>query len=84
MNSFAFWTAPRITPLRKTRKRDCEQSSSPERISASSTPRLKARVAIVDSSSSVVMWVISAKFLTNPQASPSGVSDGQRIPNCEG
>lgn len=34
------------------------------------------------SSSSVVTWVIRAKFLTSPQASPSGVSHGQSIPHC--
>lgn len=35
------------------------------------------------SSSSVVMWVIRARFFTRPQASPSGVSAGQSIPHCE-
>lgn len=34
------------------------------------------------SSSSVVTWVIRARFLTSPQASPSGVSHGQSIPHC--
>lgn len=34
------------------------------------------------SSSSVVTWVINARFLVNPQASPSGVSHGQSIPHC--
>ena len=36
------------------------------------------------SSSSVVMWVIRARFLTRPQASPSGVSAGHSIPHCDG
>lgn len=34
------------------------------------------------SSSSVVTCVISARFFTNPQASPSGVSQGHNIPHC--
>ena len=33
---------------------------------------------------SVVMWVIRARFLTRPQLSPSGVSLGQSMPHCEG
>lgn len=45
---------------------------------------LKAHVLMGISSASVVMWVINAKFLTRPQASPSGVSDGQSIPHCDG
>ncbi|KAH3680669.1 hypothetical protein WICPIJ_008181 [Wickerhamomyces pijperi] len=39
---------------------------------------------IGSSSSSVVMCVIKAKFLTKPQASPSGVSEVHNIPNWEG
>lgn len=35
------------------------------------------------SSQSVVMWVIKAKFLTRPHASPSGVSDGHNMPHWE-
>ena len=34
------------------------------------------------SSSSVVTWAINAKFFTNPQDSPTGVSHGQSIPHC--
>lgn len=33
---------------------------------------------------SVVMWVMRARFLTSPQASPSGVSAGQSIPHWDG
>jgi hypothetical protein len=33
---------------------------------------------------SVVMWVMRARFLTRPQLSPSGVSLGQSIPHWEG
>ncbi len=32
----------------------------------------------------MVICVIKAKFLTNPHASPSGVSEVHNIPNCEG
>ena len=47
-------------------------------------PNAKTSFFTGASSSSVVICVIRARFLTRPQASPSGVSDGQSIPNCEG
>lgn len=34
------------------------------------------------SSWSVVTWVISARFFTSPQDSPSGVSQGHSMPHC--
>ena len=46
-----------------------------------STPRLKEISIIGPSSSSVVIWVIRARFFTRPHASPSGVSEGHNIPN---
>jgi hypothetical protein len=49
-----------------------------------STPSMKARRMIGPSGTSVVICVISAKFLTNPQASPSGVSLGHNIPHWLG
>jgi len=48
-----------------------------------STPRLKAIRRIGSSSSSVVMWVRSARFFTSPQDSPSGVSEGHNIPHWD-
>ena len=49
-----------------------------------STPSIKASLMIGSSSTSVVMCVINARFFTNPQASPSGVSLGQSIPHWLG
>lgn len=49
-----------------------------------STPRRVINFNSGSSSTSVVICVISAKFFTNPQASPSGVSLGQSIPHWLG
>mmetsp|Transcript_55787 Transcript_55787/g.132416 ORF Transcript_55787/g.132416 Transcript_55787/m.132416 type:complete len:206 (-) Transcript_55787:1386-2003(-) len=78
------WT-PRIRPLRNTRYSSppCV-TSSPESMVMSSTPSEKQRRSIGASSSSVVTCVISARFLTRPHDSPSGVSAGQSIPHWEG
>lgn len=45
---------------------------------------MKASRMIGSSSTSVVIWVIRARFLTRPQASPSGVSLGQSTPHWLG
>lgn len=45
---------------------------------------MNATLTIGSSSTSVVMWVMSAKFLTSPHASPSGVSLGHSIPHWLG
>lgn len=49
-----------------------------------STPSMNAKWIIGSSSTSVVMWVISARFFTSPHASPSGVSLGQSTPHWLG
>mmetsp|Transcript_21416 Transcript_21416/g.68394 ORF Transcript_21416/g.68394 Transcript_21416/m.68394 type:complete len:360 (+) Transcript_21416:50-1129(+) len=75
---------PRISPLRNTRCAPRVYRSSAQSKCKSSTPRLKQRRRIGSSSSSVVTWAERARFLTSPHASPSGVSDGQSMPHCEG
>lgn len=57
----------------------CQRKETEE--DAPSTPIKKHIFQIGSSSTSVVICVMSAKFLTNPQASPSGVSLGQSIPH---
>ena len=42
---------------------------------------LSSKSASSFSSWSVVTWVMRAKFFTSPQASPSGVSQGQSMPH---
>ena len=59
-------------------------SSERAAVAAPSTPIKKHMFQIGSSSTSVVMWVMSAKFLTRPHASPSGVSLGQSMPHCDG
>mmetsp|Transcript_28999 Transcript_28999/g.72326 ORF Transcript_28999/g.72326 Transcript_28999/m.72326 type:complete len:211 (-) Transcript_28999:108-740(-) len=76
--------SPRISPFKKTRCPQLEYTSSAHSICMSSTPRLKHSLRIGSSSSSVVTCVDSARFLTSPHASPSGVSEGQSIPHCDG
>lgn len=51
---------------------------------AGSTPSRKARRVRGPSSSSVVTWVMRARFLTRPQLSPSGVSAGHSMPHWLG
>src|SRR5438105_700673 len=51
---------------------------------APSTPSMNASLTIGVSSTSVVICVMSARFLTRPHASPSGVSEGQSMPHCDG
>lgn len=46
-----------------------------------STPNMNASRIIGSSSISVVMWVMRARFFTNPHASPSGVSLGHNMPH---
>jgi hypothetical protein len=49
--------------------------------SVPSTPRRYAIFVTASSGTSVVIWVMRARFLTSPHASPSGVSLGQSIPH---
>mmetsp|Transcript_9841 Transcript_9841/g.30835 ORF Transcript_9841/g.30835 Transcript_9841/m.30835 type:complete len:339 (-) Transcript_9841:1235-2251(-) len=78
------WWRPRMDPLRKTSAPVSECSSSPPTRLRSCTPRLRQSAATGLGSSSVVTCVISARFLTRPQLSPSGVSLGHSMPHCEG
>ena len=71
-------------PFRKIRQCLGECSSSPVIKDASSIPRSMASFRMGYSGVSVVTCVVSAKFLTRPQDSPSGVSDGQSMPQWEG
>lgn len=48
---------------------------------APSTPSISAILMMGSSSTSVVICVIKARFLTSPHASPSGVSLGHNIPH---
>ncbi len=50
----------------------------------SSIPRSSDSLCSGCEERSVVTCVSSAKFFTSPQLSPSGVSEGQSIPHCEG
>lgn len=61
-----------------------ENSSSPDSRPGSSIPKSIEILNRGCSGVSVVTWVVRAKFFTSPQASPSGVSEGQSIPHCEG
>mmetsp|Transcript_34960 Transcript_34960/g.87210 ORF Transcript_34960/g.87210 Transcript_34960/m.87210 type:complete len:276 (-) Transcript_34960:1173-2000(-) len=76
---------PSSMPLMNTSvQRLSVPKSKPASRCTSSTPKLSASRLIGASSSSVVTCVVSAKFLTRPHASPSGVSDGQSMPHCDG
>mmetsp|Transcript_33124 Transcript_33124/g.78562 ORF Transcript_33124/g.78562 Transcript_33124/m.78562 type:complete len:283 (+) Transcript_33124:1479-2327(+) len=75
---------PISVPFRNTMALLRSWSSAPLTSVDASTPSAKASCAIGPSSSSVVMCVISARFLTSPQASPSGVSAGHSMPHWLG
>lgn len=83
-NFIAFLCIPTGWPLRKIKQCLGECSSSPVIKEASSIPRSIASFRMGCSGVSVVTCVVRAKFLTRPQDSPSGVSDGQSIPQWEG
>ena len=57
---------------------------SPETKPTSSRPKCTHILMMGISESSVVTWASKARFFTKPQDSPSGVSEGQIIPQWEG
>mmetsp|Transcript_29596 Transcript_29596/g.95621 ORF Transcript_29596/g.95621 Transcript_29596/m.95621 type:complete len:281 (-) Transcript_29596:1245-2087(-) len=75
---------PRMSPFKKTRCPPRVCRSSAQSRWRSSTPRLKQSRRMGASSSSVVTWAESARFLTSPHASPSGVSLGHSMPHWDG
>mmetsp|Transcript_34578 Transcript_34578/g.97517 ORF Transcript_34578/g.97517 Transcript_34578/m.97517 type:complete len:204 (-) Transcript_34578:560-1171(-) len=83
-NRAAWRCSPRMDPLRNTREAPGWWSSWAVTKPMGSQPREKASLDRPSSSSSVVTCVISARFLTRPQLSPSGVSLGHSMPHCEG
>mmetsp|Transcript_4312 Transcript_4312/g.17335 ORF Transcript_4312/g.17335 Transcript_4312/m.17335 type:complete len:243 (-) Transcript_4312:1285-2013(-) len=84
MNASGRRCLPRIEPLRKTSADPSRCNSSPPTTLRSSTPSERQSDATGRPSSSVVTCVMSARFLTSPHASPSGVSEGHSMPHCEG
>mmetsp|Transcript_98 Transcript_98/g.181 ORF Transcript_98/g.181 Transcript_98/m.181 type:complete len:202 (-) Transcript_98:1792-2397(-) len=83
--NWAGWRcSPRMWPFKNTSATPGEWISAPITSPSCSTPRVYASLASGTSSSSVVTCVISARFLTRPQASPSGVSEGHNMPHWEG
>lgn len=60
----------------------CINYSGTKTFDSAQKNKQNTNVAIGPSSSSVVTCAIRARFLTNPQPSPSGVSQGQSIPHC--
>mmetsp|Transcript_6034 Transcript_6034/g.24450 ORF Transcript_6034/g.24450 Transcript_6034/m.24450 type:complete len:330 (+) Transcript_6034:1394-2383(+) len=75
---------PRTEPLRSTNALPGAWISPPVKYSSGSTPSACASERRGSSSSSVVTCVMSARFFTSPQLSPSGVSEGHSMPHWLG
>ena len=75
---------PRMDPLRNTSVEPGSFCGSPDSIPSCSHPRSNASSLSASAGSSVVTCVMRARFLTRPQLSPSGVSDGHSIPHWLG
>lgn len=71
--SVSLWVYPTTVPSTSTR------CPLPWAMLLSMMPKLWCRNCLQE----VVMHVVSARFFTSPQPSPSGVSQGHIIPQCE-